>query len=285
MKKVFLVLLALSLSFMFISCSEDDTVAPTPTPEPDALEISTGATLTTGYTCSPYRMEMEATGGTTPYTWALATGSTLPTGMELSTDGIITGMMESIGNHNFSIVCTDAASETDEVAFSLGIEVPANPSIAVFFDEAASLCSGEITYPAVLECYAYIMLDGDVATHARGASFKLNLLDAEGTPLTSGEDYIYTSITYPSYVPAHIGYIATGLSVGFNRALPYTAPIGICSFSLMLFEDFSEISFEIVKNPLENYTNMEDPNSTEPIFIDGNMEQEFAIGRRAAINY
>ena len=280
MKKVFLVLLALSLSFMFISCSEDDTVAPTPTPEPDALEISTGATLTTGYTCSPYRMEMEATGGTTPYTWALATGSTLPTGMELSTDGIFTGMMESIDNYNFSIICTDDDSNTDEVAFSLGVEVPANPSIAIFFDEEALVCSGNmgITYPAVLECYAYIMLDGDVATHARGASFKLNLLDAEGEPLAYGSDYIYTATAWPVHVSVPLGDLNGGLAVGFDRAMPYTAPIRICSFSLMLFESFSEMSFEIVTNPRE-------PNVTEPIFLDGDYDTHDVIGRRAAINY
>jgi len=279
MKKVFLVLLALSLSFMFVSCSEDEnTVAPTPTPEPDALEISTDATLVTGYTCSPYRMEMEVTGGTAPYTWALAAGSTLPTGMELSVNGIITGMMESIGNHNFSIVCTDDDSATDEVAFSLGVEVPANPSIAVFFDEGASVCSGDITYPATLGCYAYVLLDGDTYTHARGASFKLNLLDSEGDPLVYGSDYIYTATTYPIHVSVPLGDINGGLAVGFDRAMPYTAPIGICSFSLMLFESFDEMSFEIVRNPRE-------PNVTEPIFLDGDYETHDVIGRRASINY
>ncbi len=277
MKKGFLILLAISLSFMFISCSEDEnTVAPTP--EPDALEITTGATLTTGYTCSPYRMEMEVTGGTAPYTWALAAGSTLPTGMELSIDGIITGMMESIGNHNFSIVCTDDKSVTDEVAFSLGIEVPANPSIAVFFDEGASVCSGDITYPATLNCYAYVLLDRDPYTHARGASFKLNLLDSEGDPLVYGEHYIYTATTYPIHVPVALGDINGGLAVGFDRAMPYTAPIGICSFSLMLFESFDEMSFEIVRNPRE-------PDVTEPIFLDGDYDTHDVIGRRAAINY
>ncbi len=279
MKKVFLVLLALSLSFMFISCSEDEnTVAPTP--EPDALEITTGASLTTGYTCSPYRMEMEVTGGTAPYTWALAAGSTLPTGMELSIDGIITGMMESIGNHNFSIVCTDDKSVTDEVAFSLGVEVPANPSIAIFFDEGASVCSGDmgITYPAVLECYAYIMLDGNIATHARGASFKLNLLDSEGNRLDEGDDFIYTTITYPVHVSVPLGSLNSGLAVGFDRAMPYKAPIGICSFSLMLFESFDKMSFEIVRNELE-------PGATTPVFLDGDYETHNAIGRRAAINY
>jgi hypothetical protein len=278
MRKVFLVLLVLSLSSMFISCSDSED-AVTPTPETDALAISTAATLTTGYTCSPYSIQMEATGGTEPYTWALSAGSSMPAGMGLSSDGVITGMMETAGNHDFSIVCTDNASATDEVAFSLGVEALDNPSIAIFFDEAASVCSEDITYPATLDCYAYIMPDEGTYPYAAGASFKINLLDAEGNALVSGVDYFLLNTTYPTYPNLlTLGHPSTGLSEVFYKQ-PFTDPVMLCSFSLMLTESRDKLAFEIAPHPDDmNHT-------TNPIILDGDNIAREVLGHKAAINY
>ena len=53
------------------------------------LSITT-ATLPTGYIGVPYNQTLQATGGTTPYTWSLEYG-TLPPGLSLDSDGVING--------------------------------------------------------------------------------------------------------------------------------------------------------------------------------------------------
>ena len=274
MRKVFLVLLVLSLSGMFISCSEDeDTVAPTP--EPDELAITTDATLETGYTCSPYSVQMEAEGGTGPYTWSLDPASNLPTGMELSSDGTITGVMESTGSHSFDVVCTDDEGATDQVNFSLDVEVHDNPSIAIFFDEETSVCSGDVTYPSVLDCYAYVMLDGTEYSRTNGASFKINLVDAEGSPVESSH-FVYTYTNFPEYV-LPLGDISSGIALAFNRDVYSDGETLVCSFGLMLLDDLDELAFEIAGNPAED--------AEYPKILDSDMNEIWATGRKAAINY
>ncbi|HMA76815.1 MAG TPA: putative Ig domain-containing protein [Candidatus Krumholzibacteriaceae bacterium] len=273
MRKVFLVLLVLSLSGMFISCSEDeDTV--TPTPEPEELAITTDATLETGYTCSPYSVQMEAENGTEPYTWSLDSVSHLPAGMELSSDGTITGVTESAGSYNFNVVCTDDEGATDVVCFSFEVDVPNNPSIAIFFDEEASVCSGDVTYPSVLDCYAYIMLDENESM--RGATFKVNLVDSEGSPLESGFVYTYTSI--PEYA-LKIGDISNGIAIAFNRAVYPDGGILLCSFGLMLTEDLDELAFDIVANPTDPGDN------GNPKIVDKDHVEATVPGRKSAVNY
>ncbi|MDZ7860820.1 MAG: putative Ig domain-containing protein [Candidatus Krumholzibacteriota bacterium] len=277
MRKVFLVLLVLSLSGMFISCSEDeDTVAPTP--EPEELAITTDATLETGYTCSPYNVQMEAEGGTAPYTWSLDAASNLPSGMELSSDGTITGVMESAGSYNFDVVCTDDEGATDQVDFSLEVDVPDNPSIAIFFDEETSVCSGDVTYPSVLDCYAYVMLDGTEYNRTNGASFKINFVDSEGSPVDESTDFVYTYTNFPDYV-LPLGSISSGIALTFTRDVYSDGETLVCSFGLMLLEDLNELAFEIAPNPNEP------GDAANPIILDKDMNEIQATGRKAAINY
>lgn len=60
-----------------------------------------------------YMSNLTATGGTGPYTWALATGSALPTGLTLSSSGAITGTVGTavtLGSYKFTVNVTDSTS-------------------------------------------------------------------------------------------------------------------------------------------------------------------------------
>jgi prepilin-type N-terminal cleavage/methylation domain-containing protein len=51
---------------------------------------------------------LSATDGTTPYTWSLASGSSLPPGLNLASNGAITGTPSVDGSYNFTVqVCDD----------------------------------------------------------------------------------------------------------------------------------------------------------------------------------
>ena len=58
-----------------------------------------------------------AVGGTPPYTWSLL-GGTIPQGMNLTSDGILTGTPTEAGNFTFTLQVTDAASATAFKSFS-----------------------------------------------------------------------------------------------------------------------------------------------------------------------
>ncbi len=79
-------------------------------------------TLPAGAIGSAYSATLTATGGTTPYTFALASGSALPAGLTLSSTGVITGTPTSVGATTFSVVVTDSttpANTTQPVAFTI----------------------------------------------------------------------------------------------------------------------------------------------------------------------
>jgi hypothetical protein len=56
-----------------------------------------------------YSYQLQAYGGTTPYTWSLASGS-LPSGLGLSSSGLISGTTSSAGNYAFTAKVVDSSS-------------------------------------------------------------------------------------------------------------------------------------------------------------------------------
>lgn len=58
------------------------------------------------YLNQPFDFTLTATGGTTPYTWAITTG-TLPAGLSLSGSGVISGTPTSVGNFSFTYTVMD----------------------------------------------------------------------------------------------------------------------------------------------------------------------------------
>ncbi|MDD3926153.1 MAG: discoidin domain-containing protein [bacterium] len=95
---------------------------------PDPLVVSTSSPLTAGQVDSAYSQVLSATGGTTPYTWAPAAGSSLPAGLSLSADGTISGTPTQSGSYDFTVTVTDAANPalSADKQFSMVID-PAPP--------------------------------------------------------------------------------------------------------------------------------------------------------------
>lgn len=70
-----------------------------------------------------YTQTLWAHGGTPPYTWSLASG-TLPAGLTLGSDGLVSGSPTTAGTFNFTVQATDFASATTTKAYSLQIITP-----------------------------------------------------------------------------------------------------------------------------------------------------------------
>lgn len=75
---------------------------------PANLVISTGS-LPDGAFGVAYSSALAASGGTTPYTWAVASGS-LPAGLSLSSGGVLSGTPTAAGSSSFLIQVTDSSA-------------------------------------------------------------------------------------------------------------------------------------------------------------------------------
>ncbi len=90
-----------------------------------SLVISSSPTLAQATQNAAYQATLATSGGVGPYTWSLASGSTLPTGLSLSSAGVITGTVASTvatGNYTFTIQVTDTSTNaTASTLFTLGV--------------------------------------------------------------------------------------------------------------------------------------------------------------------
>lgn len=88
-----------------------------------AAVVVTPATLPTGYVGSVFHQAtLAATGGSgTGFTFALASGSSLPAGLNLSAAGVISGTPTTSGTTNFTVTATDSASNTGNGNFSITV--------------------------------------------------------------------------------------------------------------------------------------------------------------------
>lgn len=85
--------------------------------------ITTATALPNGTVGTAYSQTLAATGGTSPYAWALSAG-TLPGGVMLNSAGIISGTPTNSGTFNFTVGLTDAAGLTATKVFSIYVPVP-----------------------------------------------------------------------------------------------------------------------------------------------------------------
>jgi hypothetical protein len=90
---------------------------------PTSLSITTAA-LPGGTVGASYSATLAASGGTTPYTWSLASG-TLPPGLTLSATGSISGTPTTAGTSTFTVRVTDSAVPAATVTRSLSIAIVA----------------------------------------------------------------------------------------------------------------------------------------------------------------
>lgn len=149
---------------------------------------------------------LAASGGTTPYTWTLASGSALPAGLTLTTAGLITGTPTAAGTKSFTVTATDSSGAagpafgTATQTLSITIISPplitttlmSNGYIGTAYSATIAASGGVTPYtytltgalPAGLSLSSAGVISG-TPTMLGTLNFTVNLKDSSATPQTA----------------------------------------------------------------------------------------------------
>ena len=148
----------------------------------------TTASLPTGTAGSDYSHQLNAAGGTSPYSWSVAVGS-VPAGLTLSSSGLLSGAPTSSGWYTFTVQVADSSSTTQIAQATLSLTINSNPS-ATLTVTTGNVPVGTVgrPYQAQLQAaggvapYAWVIIAGSLPnglTLSRGGSI-------DGAPTAAG---------------------------------------------------------------------------------------------------
>jgi hypothetical protein len=95
------------------------------------LAIVTTSPLPSASQGAAYSLQFQASGGTTPYSWSVASGSTLPAGLTLSSAGLLSGTPTTQNTYTFGITVTDSETPPASVTQTFSLTVGGPTGVAL----------------------------------------------------------------------------------------------------------------------------------------------------------
>jgi hypothetical protein len=86
---------------------------------PPALTIATSSVPPATINVAYPSFSFSAAGGTSPYTWSLASGSTLPAGLNFASNGTLSGTPTVTGSFRITVMVTDSVGQTSTKPFTI----------------------------------------------------------------------------------------------------------------------------------------------------------------------
>lgn len=111
-----------------------------------------------------YTEQLTADGGAAPYTFAVAGGTTLPSGLTLSASGVLSGTPTVWGTYSFSVSATDPYGSSGTYPYTLVVAVPT----LVIAPDTLYPATADLFYSATLTttggvgAYAYSLVSGSL---------------------------------------------------------------------------------------------------------------------------
>ncbi|WP_425611824.1 putative Ig domain-containing protein [Xanthomonas campestris] len=175
----------------------------TPSPAAQANQSYTlsiaGATLVPGQPTlppavrgTPYSQVLTATGGVAPYTYSVASG-TLPAGLTLASNGVLSGTPTAEGSTSFTIAVADAGNATATQAYTFTVSTAAPVAVA---DTAATMSDAAVTVPVTANDTGNITAIA-IATAPTNGTAVVNGLELVYTPAAGfvGTDVVSYTVT------------------------------------------------------------------------------------------
>lgn len=175
------------------------------------LQVTT-TSLPTATVGNAYSTALSATGGTPPYTWRVTSGS-LPTGVTLSSSGVLQGTPTTTGSYPFGVLVTDASYPQRSATASFTLNVVGG---------TLTITSPATLTPAVVGTYYSYALVASGGTapyswHLIGGSLPPGMFlpvsgVLQGNPTTAGT-YSFTVEVVDSASPVHFTTATLSLTV------------------------------------------------------------------------
>ncbi|WP_199033348.1 Ig domain-containing protein, partial [Ralstonia sp. ASV6] len=172
------------------------------------------ATLPSPAIATAYSQTVNASNGTAPYTYAVTAGA-LPTGLTLSSSGVLSGTPTAGGTFNFTVTATDANSFTASRAYSVSIGAPTvtvSPA-AVTAAQVTTAYSQTFSATGGTAPYTYAVSSG---TLPAGLSLNASTGVVSGTPTALGSSTFTVRATDSS----------TGTGAPYFGTRSYTLVVG-----------------------------------------------------------
>lgn len=169
--------------------------------------IETGS-LPAGMVGQNYRQTLTATGGTGSFSWGLASG-TLPPGLHLSAQGLLSGIPTSAGTFTFGVGVTDSAQTIATETLSITVNPASVPQLSLPSITTSAIEQGlSVTLPVTaaggVPPYSYSIVSGTLppgltlsggaitGTPAAPGSFQFVLRVTDSTGQTAAQTYSLT---------------------------------------------------------------------------------------------
>ena len=183
------------------------TIAPAP------LTVVT-TSLPAGTANVAYSEPLQASGGTPPYTWTVATGSTLPSWLSISgagTNWTISGMPTAAATYSFSLVVTDTSTPKQSQTQALSVTI--NKAAACSDSGSESLLNGQ--YAFILEGYSESGFLGAIGSFTADGTGKITagVVDSNGT-LVQTAGSLDTTQSFYAVGSNHLGCLTLVTSMG-----------------------------------------------------------------------
>ena len=193
-----------------------------------------------GWTHTVYSDTLTESGGTSPFTWSVSSGS-LPAGISLSADGNLTGTPTAVGTASFTVKVTDAngqsATQATSITISAGVSTtfsaPPAAAVGVAYTDTLTATGGTTPYtwsvnagslPPGITLSSAGVLSGTPTTTG-SYPFTVNVIDQNNGIATASITLVVAaglSLTFAAPPSGQVGVAYTDTLTATGGTTPYT---------------------------------------------------------------